>query len=154
ALGTSDRIHHPSLHERSRSVTQRRVVVSASRAELTEAVAKRFLQTLRTTLEREPVVHVVLTGGSVGIEILEAVAASKRGARVDWSRVHVWWGDERWLPAGDDERNDHQADVALLEHVAIPPEQIHRFAASDAGLTLDEAALAYEAELRSLAPEG
>ena len=51
----------------------------------------------------------------LGIGVLAAVAASPARDAVDWSRVHVWWGDERFLPAGDPDRNETQAREALLD---------------------------------------
>ena len=74
--------------------------------------------------------------------------------KVDWSRVQLWWGDERWLPSGDAARNDRQAQDALLDHVALRQENIHRFAASDGGLELDAAASEYAQTLAGVAAEG
>lgn len=75
---------------------------------------------------------VVLTGGGVGIATLRAVAASPRRGEVDWSCVEVFWGDERYVPAGDDERNDVQARAALLDVLDLDPARVHPMAPSDA----------------------
>jgi len=66
--------------------------------------------------------HWVLAGGTTPKRCYELL----RDADIDWSKVHVWFGDERCLPVGDVERNDRMADEALLNHVPIPPEYIHR----------------------------
>jgi len=129
--------------------TERRVLVHPDRATLAGAVAARFLTKLIDLLEEEGRAHVVLTGGSVGIDVLSAIAHSPGRDSVDWSAVHLWWGDERWLPRGDGERNETQARRALIEHISIPDDQVHAFPASDDGLTLEEAAERYESDLRA-----
>lgn len=125
----------------------RRVLVHASKAELTGSVAARFITKVVDLLDQQPVVNIVLTGGSVGTGVLESINESPARDTIDWSRVVLWWGDERWLPTGDPERNDAQADAALLNNLPLRPENIHRFASTDAGIELDEAAARYAGEL-------
>lgn len=137
----------------------RTIVVHPERSGLVTAVAHRIESTLLALLEEQTAVHLVLTGGSVGIDVLTAMGSTAEAPSVDrqsidWPRVHVWWGDERWLPTGDAERNDKQADDALLGRVALRPEHIHRFAADDGTITLDDAAAAYAEELAAHAPDG
>lgn len=88
---------------------------------------------------------IVLTGGTGGARVLEALGAHADRDRVEWSRVRVLWGDERWVPAGHEDRNDLLADRALLQHVETDPALVHRVAGADAGMTLDDAATAYAA---------
>src|SRR3712207_8828289 len=57
----------------------------------------------------------ILTGGTVGIQSLAAVAASPLRDAVDWSGVHLWWGDERFLPGGDPERNETRSEEHTSE---------------------------------------
>ncbi|HLP23746.1 MAG TPA: 6-phosphogluconolactonase [Microbacteriaceae bacterium] len=90
--------------------------------------------------------HVALTGGRSGAASMRALAALPEEA-IDWDRIHLWWGDERWLPAGDSERNDELADQCLLNHISIPAGNIHRVAAPDQGIDIDEAAARYRNEL-------
>ncbi len=127
--------------------TERRVLVHADRTALAGSVAARFLTKMIDLLDERELVHIVLTGGSVGIEILAAIAHHPGRDSIEWARVHVWWGDERWLPAGHADRNDQQAKDALLSQIAIPSSNVHQFAASDEGLDLDEAATRYHDEL-------
>ncbi|HSQ39266.1 MAG TPA: 6-phosphogluconolactonase, partial [Anaerolineales bacterium] len=47
---------------------------------------------------------------------------------IDWTRVHVFWGDERLVPPEDPESSYGQAREALLKHVPIPSENVHRIA--------------------------
>ncbi len=134
--------------------TERRVLVHPDRPALAASVAARFLTKVIDLIEDEGEAHIVLTGGSVGTEVLRAIAQSPARNSIDWSLVHVWWGDERWLPRGDDERNETQARRALLDHVPVDERKVHPFPASDEGLDIDEAAARYADELRSHAAEG
>lgn len=130
------------------------VTVFDNRAALIQGLADRFVETIHGILEGKAETHVVLTGGSVGIDSLAAIAACNATADIDWARIHLWWGDERWLPAGDSERNDAQAEAVFLSKIACPPANIHRFPSADGGLSLDAAARAYASELTAHGTEG
>lgn len=126
---------------------ERRVLVHPDKAALASAVAARFLTKTLDLLDAQETVHLALTGGSMGSAVLQAVGDSPAQASIDWSRIHFWWGDERWLPEGDAERNDRQARDALLDRLALRDDQVHAFPSSDSGLGLDAAADRYAAEL-------
>ncbi len=66
---------------------------------------------------------IVLTGGGNGIGLLQYLA--KQGNQIDWSKVDLFWGDERYVPEDDDERNEKQAREALLDHIDIPSSHVH-----------------------------
>ncbi|MDO9590797.1 MAG: 6-phosphogluconolactonase, partial [Microcella sp.] len=127
--------------------TERRVLVHTDPEALANAVAARFVTTMTGLLDERDDVHIVLTGGSVGIAVLSAIARHPEQATIDWSRVHVWWGDERWVPRAHADRNAVQAQEALLDHVPIPAGNVHPFPASDDGLELHAAAAHYRDEL-------
>lgn len=133
---------------------ERRVIVHHDRQALTAAVAARFITKVVDLLDEQPEVNIVLTGGTVGIGVLEAISASPARDTVDWARVQLWWGDERWLPYGDRERNDQQARDALLDQVALQHNNVHCYAASDSAVELDAAAEAYAVELADAAVDG
>lgn len=126
---------------------ERRAIVYSTKPKLAQAVAKRFLTKVPAIIAEFGEANVVLTGGTMGRSVLEAINTSAQRDDVDWSRVNFWWGDERWLPSGDAERNDVQARAALLDHIPVNPAQVHSFASSDSGMSLDEAAIAYSNEL-------
>lgn len=92
---------------------------------------------------RVPVV--ALTGGGVGISTLAHLNDSPARDAIDWSRVDILWGDERFVPADDPERNAGQAVDALLRHVRVDPARVHVMAPSDGefGSDVDAAAAAY-----------
>lgn len=129
----------------------KRVLVHQDSDQLMGVVAGRVIRTAQRTLAKKDSINIVLTGGSVGIGILSAISAADDRRAVDWSRVHFWWGDERWVPAGHADRNEQQARDALLDGLALPTENLHPFPASDDGLDLDAAAERYSAELASAA---
>ncbi|WP_374312771.1 6-phosphogluconolactonase [Microbacterium sp.] len=126
---------------------EKRVVIAADGPTLAEAVAARFLSRVSKRVEEGKLAHISLTGGSMGSAVLAAAARSSRLQTIDWSRVHFWWSDERFVPRAHDDRNEKQARAALLDALVIPAENIHAAAASDEGLDLDAAAAAYAAEL-------
>ncbi len=132
------------------------VVVHPDADTLAEAVAARLLTSLLEAQCDHHPVHVALTGGTIGIASLAAVDRSPLRDAVDWSGVHLWWSDERFLPAGDPERNEVQASHALLDHLdALPSAQIHRVPARDSvTATPEAAAAAYTTDLARWAAPG
>ena len=76
------------------------VLVHRDPAELAAAVAARLITRLVDVQSSRGEASLVLTGGGIAAMTLEAVAASSARGAVDWSRLDVWWGDERFLPAG------------------------------------------------------
>ncbi|QIK83473.1 6-phosphogluconolactonase [Sanguibacter sp. HDW7] len=118
--------------------------------------ARLLLQVLDAQAVRAPV-HVVLTGGTVGIRLLAEAARNPLRDLVDWSDVHVWWGDERFVGASDADRNALQARTALLDSLPLPPGNVHEMPAArpeDPSFGPDEAAAEHAAELARYAPEG
>ena len=133
---------------------ERRVLVHPGMDALIAAVAARFLTKLIDLLDEFDEVNVVLTGGTVGRAVQQVVANSGMLHAIDWTRVHFWWGDERFVPKAAPERNELQAREALLDHLPTPESNIHPFPASDEVEDLDAAAAAYAAVLQQFAPEG
>jgi 6-phosphogluconolactonase len=121
---------------------------------LAAAVAGRLVIRLAAiqSAGRTPVVG--LTGGSIAVKIHEAVVAASEGHEdVDWSKVEFWWGDERYLPANDGERNAKQAWDAMLSHLDVSPGRVHEIPASDSSHeTVQDAATAYGDEMRARGP--
>ncbi|CAH0140953.1 6-phosphogluconolactonase [Microbacterium oxydans] len=132
---------------------EKRVVVEATPAALATSVADRFLTRVRARTRNGRIAHIALTGGSMGAAVLRAAAEHPRAAKIDWSLVHFWWGDERFVARDDADRNALQSRAALLDHIPVPAENVHEVAASDSGLSLDEAATAYAAELAEFGTE-
>ncbi|QWL32234.1 6-phosphogluconolactonase [Rathayibacter toxicus] len=132
---------------------ERRVLVHRDKQTLAGSVAARFLTKTIDILDDRGSANVVLTGGTMGAATLTEIATSSAAGNVDWSRVHFWWGDERWVPRGHEDRNDVQAGV-LFSTLNVPTENVHPYPGADQGLDLDEAAAAYDTELRQHAAVG
>ncbi|KWX10210.1 6-phosphogluconolactonase, partial [Carbonactinospora thermoautotrophica] len=84
---------------------------------LAQAIAARLVTRLVDVQTARGSASLVLTGGGIGIKTLAALAASPARDAVDWRRLDIWWGDERFLPSGHPDRNETQARQALLDEV-------------------------------------
>lgn len=116
---------------------------------LAQAVAARLVTKLVDVLAAKDEAHLALTGGTIGIGSLAAVAELAARVAVDWKRVHLWWSDERFLPEGDPQRNVTQAREALLDKLDLDPAFVHAMPASDGpdGDDAEAAAERYAAQL-------
>jgi 6-phosphogluconolactonase len=121
---------------------------------LVEAGSRRLVDAIHAAVAARGRALIVLTGSGNGIELLRHL--TKPPQQIDWSKVHLFWGDERYVPEDDDERNEKQARAALLDHIDIPPSHVHPMPASDGefGTDLAAAALAYEQLLAANAEPG
>jgi 6-phosphogluconolactonase len=129
------------------------VLVHRDADELAAAVAARLVTRLVDVQSARGEASLVLTGGGIARRIYEALAASPARGAVDWRRLDVWWGDERFLPSGDPERNETLAREALLDQVPLDPARVHVMAPSDGpdGDDVDAAAERYVAALAGAA---
>ena len=125
----------------------RRVVVYPDAATVATATAARLLTELTDILAHQDRADVVVTGGTVGIATLRAVADNPVAQAVDWTAVHLWWGDERFVAAGDPDRNEGQAQEALIERIPIPAQNVHRMGSATEYSTVETAAAAYHDDL-------
>jgi 6-phosphogluconolactonase len=101
------------------------VLVHRTPDELAQAASARLLTTFVDVQSTGRAASWVLTGGGIADRIHRAVADSPAHGAVDWSRVDFWWGDERFLPAGDPERNETQARDAMLGRLKVDPARVH-----------------------------
>jgi 6-phosphogluconolactonase len=126
----------------------------ADSAALVAAAGDRLVDAITDAIDKRGQAQIVLTGGGTGVGLLKRVG--ERGEKIDWSKVHLYWGDDRFVPADDDERNDRQAREALLDHIDIPAANVHPMAASDGefGDDLDAAAQGYERVLAANSDDG
>ncbi len=106
---------------------------------LASAVAARLGERVAQVQDAGRRPRVVLTGGSIAIAIYERLEAEA----ADWTDVELWFGDERFVPAGHEDRNDRQADDAFLTRLGVPAENVHRMPAHGCDLAMAAAADAY-----------
>ncbi|WP_197381345.1 6-phosphogluconolactonase [Mycolicibacterium mengxianglii] len=135
-------------------MTETIIETYASSDELVAEAGDRLALSIVAAIKARGQAFIVLTGGGTGVALLEHLA--EYGSGIDWSAVHLFWGDERYVPEADDERNEKQTREALLDHIDIPARNVHPMAAADGefGADLDAAALAYEQVLAANAPDG
>ena len=124
------------------------VLVHPDAAGVATMVASRLLATVQEALAERGRADLALTGGSMGSALVAALTEHPDRDIVDWTKVRAWWGDERYLPAGDPDRNDTQNDAAGLSTLGLLTEHIHRVAGPDASASAEESAAAYEQSLR------
>ena len=126
----------------------------------TEAIAERALdlviEGLRTGAARRGSAHLALTGGSSASALFGLLRTQPRAARVDWSRVHVWQGDERFVPLDHPARNWAEATREWLASDAAAGATLHPIPIDEAiagGHDAAWAAARYADELTAALPQ-
>ena len=114
--------------------------------------ADEFINKLESLSRVGKSINIMLTGGSVGIKMLERVSAHPKLHSISLDQLNLWWGDERFVPRQHPDRNALQARAALIDSLNLKAEQIHEFPAADAGLNLQQAAAEFSAQYSDLSP--
>jgi 6-phosphogluconolactonase len=137
-------------------VTASQVVISRDADLLAASAAARLVTALVDAQSARGWASVVLTGGRTGNAVLSHLRDSPARDAVDWSKVDLYWGDERFLPSGHPDRNETQAREALLDALTVPVERVHVMEPSDGrfGDDPDAAAAAYAELLAAAAQPG
>jgi 6-phosphogluconolactonase len=115
----------------------------ATADDVADAAVFLFVTLAAKATEERGVFFCSLAGGRTPLSAYRILASPQISSKVNWPRVHVFWGDERCVPEGDPDRNDEAALEALLRRVPIPSKNIHRAQANE-----PEAAQKYETDLR------
>jgi 6-phosphogluconolactonase len=92
---------------------------------LSEAAAEWITRRIETTLAVRPRFTIALSGGNTPKRLHRLLAGPPYRDRIDWSKMHVFWGDERAVPFEDPRNNAKMAYDTLLDFVAVPPAQVH-----------------------------
>ena len=108
------------------AAAQPSVSVLPDAAALARAAAERFVDASARAIAGHERFVVALSGGSTPRRMFELLARAPFASRVNWSRVHVVWGDERCVPPTNPESNFRMAREALLDQVPLPAANIHR----------------------------
>lgn len=90
-----------------------------------EEVAKDFARYFAIVAASKPEVHIALSGGSTPKIVFDELAENFQ-PDIDWSKVHLYWGDERCVPPDDDDSNYKMTEEHLLSKIDIPELNIHR----------------------------
>jgi 6-phosphogluconolactonase len=125
-----------------------RVEVHADAAALATAVAGELLARLADAQSAGGVPDIALTGGTIAEAVHRELARLSPSSDVDWTRVSVWWGDERFVAPDDPERNAGQARAAFLDAVGVNPANVHEMPSTADAANVEEGAAAYSDEVR------
>jgi len=116
--------------------------------EINTTAANLFVAAAQKAIAERGKFTAVLTGGSSPSGIYKLLASDDYKSKIDWSKVFIFWGDERWVPLNDDLSNAKMSYATLLSHVAIPSENI--FEMYKDGVTPEDYAIAYEQSIRKV----
>ncbi len=117
------------------------VHISPNHDRLMTTAAELFVTVAEEAIAGRGRAHIALTGGSTPRSLYQLLATPAYQSRIDWSRVEIWFGDERTVPPNHPESNYGMADAALLSHVPLPASNIHRM--EGAGRPVEVAAQRY-----------
>jgi 6-phosphogluconolactonase len=118
--------------------------------DLNKNVAEWMVDYIRKTLQLQDRFTIALSGGSTPKKLHLALASSEFKNRIDWQKLHVFWGDERYVPFNDDRNNAKMAFDTLLDHVPVPKSQIHIMRTD---IDAEKSAKEYEEILREYFPK-
>jgi 6-phosphogluconolactonase len=122
------------------------VVIVPDGSALARAAAERFACAVEQAIIERGQAFVALSGGTTPKQMGTILTHQPYRSRIPWDRVHVFWGDERWVPLGSPESNAGEARRGFLDLVPIPPGNVHPW--DTAAESPQEAAAAYETLLR------
>ena len=105
-----------------------KLTVAEDEADLARRAADRLSELMAESISTRGSAVVSLTGGTTPKRLYELLADPEQPwrGRVDWPRVHLFWGDERHVPPDDKDSNYGMAKRALIDRVPIPPANVHR----------------------------
>ena len=95
-----------------------------NKEELSDRLALWISDLINSTLQNQEFFTLVLSGGETPKNLFKKLASDYK-EKIDWKRVHLFWGDERAVPFNDDRNNAKMAYDILIDHLEIPPSQIH-----------------------------
>lgn len=125
---------------------KKRIKIYADSTELFKTVADEMVQVISSTLQSREYATLVLSGGSTPRGLYALLTENPYRNKIDWSRVHLFWGDERNVPPDHPDSNYGMVKRVLLDKVKVPVSNIHRIYGE---LPAEEAAQLYVQELQS-----
>ncbi|MDR1799984.1 MAG: 6-phosphogluconolactonase [Bifidobacteriaceae bacterium] len=123
------------------------MIVLPNGAAVAQAAAQRLTGLLLELTTAHAPVHVVVTGGRDGLAVLGALRANPLLPAINWTDVHLWWSDERFVPPDHAQSNYGQARATLLDDLSIPAGNVHAMGGPDRFANVHEAAAAYAEDL-------
>jgi 6-phosphogluconolactonase len=103
-----------------------RIKIFSTREYLNQAVAEYFIKVARTSIQDRGIFSAALSGGSTPEPVYRTLGSLEKEKQLDWDNIHFFWGDERCVPPDHPDSNYRMVREALLEHIRIPEENVHR----------------------------
>ncbi|CAN5311595.1 6-phosphogluconolactonase [soil metagenome] len=125
--------------------------ISPNTNELSKEVADWMVEYINKTLQKQDRFTLVLSGGSTPKKLHEMLASDAYKNKIDWSKIHFFWGDDRFVPFNDERNNAKMAFDTLLNHVPVVKEHIHVMQTEN--ILPEDSAKAYEKILLEYFPE-
>jgi 6-phosphogluconolactonase len=123
----------------------RQIQIYKTKAELVQAASELFVSAIEGAIQKSGRCTIALAGGNTPREVYQTLAADPFKRRIDWRKLHLFWGDERMVPPDHADSNFGMARAAMLAQVPIPVANVHRLKGE---ISPAQAASEYEAELR------
>ena len=125
-----------------------RIEVHVDAADLATSVAGELISRIEDAQARGEEPQIVLTGGTIAEHVHRELARMAPASEVDWSRVVLWWGDERYVASDSPDRNARHALAAFGDGLALDPAKVHQVPSTDDTSSVAEAADRYAADVR------
>jgi 6-phosphogluconolactonase len=131
-------------------ISENQIQIHPTTTELTNAAAAAIEKTITSALEARHTCTLALSGGTTPRDVYARLVTAPHD-KIDWRHVHLFWGDERTVPPDDPDSNYKMAETALLKHITIPRENVHRIRG---GTDPKTAASEYSRVIRDTMPAG
>ena len=128
-----------------------RIVVATTIPEFFEQAAHLISSAAADAIRQRGMFSIALSGGSTPKGLFQLLATPAWRDRIDWSKTHVFWGDDRYVPHTDQRSNFRMTKETLLDRVGVPESNIHPIPTD---VSPEEAALRYEQTLREVLHDG
>ena len=120
---------------------RRDLIIESNEEKALQFCADQFVEICKESIAAHNSFFVALSGGSTPKALFKLLTKPPYSTKIDWSKVHLFWGDERSVPPNNLESNFHMAMEAGFSAMPIPPSQIHRMVAEQ---DIEKNALDYE----------
>ena len=124
--------------------------ISKNIEELNWRIAEWIIDYMNEVLQKQDRFTIALSGGSTPKKLHLLLASDEFKNKIDWQKLHVFWGDERYVPFTDDRNNAKMAFDTLLNHVPVLKSQIHIMRTD---IDAETSAKEYEEILKNYFPE-
>jgi 6-phosphogluconolactonase len=127
-------------------MSEREIILCRDADDLARKAAEQWIALAAAAIAASGRFALALSGGSTPKILYSLLATPEFRERIEWNRVHLFWGDERCVPPDHPESNYRMTREALLSKIEIPPENIHRMLGEKDPAT---ATAEYEHQLRN-----